>query len=186
MMMLTTTTSGLFTALLRAAAQARRLAPSGLHWVRIALVAFAIQWSAFGCPSIRTRLSDQTAALALIISLVLLLVFAWANRRQPGFWILILGTCLNLLVIAANGGFMPVSPETVHAFAHQALQTHLVIGERVGYSKDILLPASETTFWFLSDRFLFPAWIPYQVAFSLGDVFIVCGAFWALWSAAGE
>jgi len=179
MILLTASTSGLFTALLRATVQRRELAPPVLHRVPVALLAFAIQWFAFGWPATRSLLSDHTAAFALMASLFLLLVFAWANRRQPGFWALIVGTYLNLLVIAANGGFMPVSPETVHAFAPQALP-HLVIGERIGYSKDILLPAAKTTFCFLSDRFLLPGWFPYQVAFSLGDALIACGAFWSL------
>jgi len=44
--------------------------------------------------------------------LILLLVFCWINRRVTGVWLLALGLTLNLLVIAANGGFMSISPQT--------------------------------------------------------------------------
>lgn len=180
MFMLAASTSGFLTALLRAAIRGHQLAPPELRLMRIMLLAFAIQWSAFGSPVTRSLLSDHMAALALIISMLLLLSFAWANRRQSGFWALILGITLNILVIAANGGFMPISPETLSIFAPEALQAHLSMGERIGFSKDVLLPASDTIFWFLSDRFFLPVWLHCQVAFSLGDVFIAWGAFWAL------
>jgi hypothetical protein len=47
-------------------------------------------------------------------------------------------------------------------------------------AKDILLPPEDIHFEWLADRFLPPSWFRYQVAFSLGDVFIALGAFWLL------
>jgi hypothetical protein len=119
--------------------------------------------------------------VALIGSQLLLLLFAWYNRAQPGFFALALGVGLNLLVIALNGGLMPISPETLGDLM-PIIPEDWHIGERLGTSKNILLPATATHLAWLSDRFLLPSWCPNRVAFSLGDVFIAGGAFWLLWA----
>ena len=93
--------------------------------------------------------------------------------------ILIIGLILNLVVIAANGGFMPISPQTAERLVSQENINSLMPGSRFGF-KDILLPAQGTRLAILSDRFLLPANFLYQAAFSLGDIFIAFGAFWML------
>ena len=77
---------------------------------------------------------------------------------------------LNLFVILLNGGMMPISPETIQHLYPNASPGAWQIGQRLGVGKDIVLTISETRLWFLSDRFTLPDWIPYRVAFSLGDV----------------
>ncbi len=93
--------------------------------------------------------------------------------------ILLIGTALNLTVITANSGFMPISPQTASRLVSQEVLDDIQPGERFG-TKDILLHPQETRFEWLADRFLPPAWFTYQVAFSLGDVFIAIGVFWLL------
>jgi hypothetical protein len=172
---------GLLAGLARAWYGGCRLASPSLHLVWLVPVAFVPQWLAFHLPATRKLVPDDTAAAILVSSQAFLLVFAWLNRHQPGFWALGLGLALNLLAIGLNGGLMPISPETLSRLVPDALPDAWQIGHRLGSGKDVVLPIAATRLWWLGDRFLLPRWLPYQVAFSLGDAFIAGGAFWFLW-----
>ena len=107
------------------------------------------------------------------------MLFVWFNRRLPGFWLLGLGLLLNFAVIVANGGLMPISPETL-TIVHGTHAQEVITSNTVG-SKEIVLPVHETRLEWLADRFTIPDQLPIQFAYSLGDVFLVLGAFWTLW-----
>jgi hypothetical protein len=173
---------GLPAGLIRASINNRKYHLPELRWLGLVIGAFLLQAVAFNIPSTRERIPDAWAAAILITSQAALLVFAWVNRRQPGFWALSLGLALNFLVITLNGGWMPISPETLMRRSPDAPPGSWEIGERLGVGKDKVLPEAETTLWLLSDRFTTPAQFPYHVAFSLGDVWIAIGAFLLLWS----
>jgi hypothetical protein len=164
----------------------RSYKPVSLRLPGLVLFAFLPQWVVFYQSRTGVRLPDEWAPVTLVSSLVVLLVFAWLNRKQPGFWMLGTGLLLNFFVIVSNGGWMPISPETVRNLNPEAPDSSWQIGMRLGSGKDIVLPVTETRLWFLSDRFLFPEWMPYRVAFSLGDVFIALGVFWLLWTLGGK
>lgn len=157
-----------------------------LRFAWLVPLAFVPQWLAFYWPLTHLLPTHELAAAALVVSQVILLLFTWANRQLVSFWVFGIGLTLNLLVISLNGGLMPVSPETVQHIMPAAMVSQLEVGNRVGSSKDILLPERQTYLAWLSDRFVLPAWIPYKVAFSLGDVLIACGAFWLLWTAGAQ
>ena len=182
MILLLAIAAGLLAGLARAWHGGRHLASPSLRLVWLVPVAFVPQWLAFYVPATRKLVSDDLAAAILVSSQAILLAFAWFNRHQPGFWALGLGLVLNLLVIAFNGGLMPISPDTLSRLVPDAPPGAWRICRRLGSGKDVILPIAATRLWWLGDRFLPPRWFPYQVAFSLGDVFIAGGAFWLLWA----
>jgi len=74
-----------------------------VHWWGAALVGLALQGVPF-----TSGLGDELGPALLVGSYVLLLAFAFVNRRLPALWLVIAGLAMNLLVIGVNGG-MPVS-----------------------------------------------------------------------------
>lgn len=151
-----------------------------LRFLWLVVIGFLPQAVIFYLPPTHSGIPDQVVGSSLILSQIVLLVFCWFNRRVAGVWILACGLALNLIVIAANGGFMPISPQTASHLVPATVLAKYQIGSRFGTGKDILLLAENTRLVWLSDRFLPPAWSPYQVAFSLGDIWIAAGAFWLM------
>ena len=174
---------GLLAGLARARHRRGHLRAPDLRLVWLVPIAFLPQWLAFHLPVTRRLTTDNLAAAALVSSQALMLIFAWSNRKQPGFWALGAGLALNLAVIASNGGLMPVSPEVTTQLLQDMPSDAWQGGERVGWN--VVLPDTATRLWWLSDHLLLPAWFPYRKALSVGDILIAFGAFWFLWALGG-
>ncbi len=150
-----------------------------LRHLWLVFVAFLPQFIVVYLPVTLNLFPDWIVAVLLIASQILLLAFVWLNRHIFSMYILLCGVVLNLSVMTANGGFMPISPQTASRLVPENVLQDAQSGSRFG-TKDVLLSPQDTRFEWLADRFLPPAWFPYQVAFSLGDVFIALGVFWLL------
>ncbi len=174
--------AGLLAGLLRARYRKCKLHTPILQWIWLVPVAFTLQWLAFQLPSTWNSLPAEITPAGLVVTQLLLLAFAWFNRTQPGFWLLGLGLALNFTVIVLNGGFMPISPETVASITPATPAEIWEAGQRFSNSKDVILPVTGMRLGFLADRFLLPDWVRYRVAFSIGDVLIGLGAFTLMWS----
>ena len=111
------------------------------------------------------------AAAAHVLTYGLAGAFVWANRSVAGLWLLALGAASNGVTIALNGGTLP-STHAARATAGLDPETGF---ENSGVLADpVLLP--------LGDVFAVPAAVPLANVFSVGDVLIVAGAWWLLWS----
>lgn len=157
-----------------------------LKFPGLVLLAFIPQFLIFYLPSLRAQIPENLVSILFVSSIVILLAFSLLNIRKISFWPISLGFFLNALVIVLNGGWMPISPEVVQIVNPNAPAGSWSVGQRLGYSKDIVLDPNLTRLWFLSDRLLLPEWMNYQVAFSLGDVLISLGVIWLLWSLGGK
>lgn len=140
-----------------------------------ALLALAVQVAVVYLPLPGGEGSWGVAAFLLIGSYLLLGFVVAANRRLPGLPLVGIGLALNLLVMLANGGYMPVTLEALQ----QAGVAHLALGNSAGArivaGKDILLSRESTHLWVLSDIFVVPS--PVSAVVSLGDLFLALGAF---------
>ncbi|MFQ5878818.1 MAG: DUF5317 domain-containing protein [Dehalococcoidia bacterium] len=118
--------------------------------------------------------TDYLSRSFFILSYLLLFVFVWANRRHLGVSVIGVGLLLNFVAIAANGGLMPISPETlVRAGLTQQLP-QLEIGEPVPHTKNIVLEQEDMSLWFLSDILALDNPLGVR-AFSVGDTVIGAG-----------
>ena len=174
---------GVLAGVLRAWRNGCNFHPSySVRGLAVLVIAFLPQLLAFYVPVTRTLTTLRSASVALIASQVLLLIVVWLNRRFWAFWLMGAGLLLNLTVILANGGMMPISPATIVRLSPDFPPERLQTGTRLGYSKDVVLAPESTRFPWLADRFTVPDWYPQRVAFSLGDVLIALGAFGLFWS----
>jgi hypothetical protein len=130
----------------------------------IQIVIFALQHKV----SIIGKLSNSLFLLVYIIGLI----FLWINRKQPGFIVIFAGALLNFIVMAANGGRMPVSIEAAQFLGREyidALQAG-VYGKHQAITSETLLP-------FLGDIIPLSPPYPRQQVISIGDVVMNVGVF---------
>src|SRR4030042_1190808 len=111
MILLIAVALGLICGFLRARLSHRPYQAVEIRHAWLVFAAYMPQFFAFYLPSTRSVFPSNWAALVLVGSQIILLLFAWLNRRLPGFRLLGLGLFANLLVISLNGGLMPLMPE---------------------------------------------------------------------------
>jgi hypothetical protein len=89
----------------------------------------------------------------------------------PGIKLALVGALLNVVVMAANGGLMPVTPAALTASSVSAPTA--MVGQRLPNSKDVVRPADQTALAGLGDTM--PIRWPKPMVFSIGDVIVATG-----------
>jgi hypothetical protein len=139
-------------------------------------VAFTVQAALVHFPILGPTASSRIGPLVIVGTYTGVVVFVLVNRRLPGASLLAMGACLNLAVMIANGGYMPVTLAALERSGHLDRRVIRDDGVYVTGSKDVVLPESEIRLGFLADSLSLPRPIPLAASFSLGDLFIAGGA----------
>ena len=143
----------------------RNLSAAHIRWPALAVVGLVLQ-------VLPVRESAKGLAFALLmLSLGLLFAFALLNLRLPGFWLILIGICLNALVIGVNQG-MPV---TRHALVVSDQASTLGALEQGGGAKHHLAGPDDRVI-FLADVIPIPN--PVHQVLSVGDLFTYGGVMW--------
>jgi hypothetical protein len=139
-----------------------RLAELGLR-------AFPLVWLAIGLRVAAAALTERGffwAPWLQVLAYVLFMYVMLANHRLAGLKTFGLGSFFNFLVIAANGGRMPVSATAI-------MRANLTRTEPSGIHS---LLTEHTRLWFLADIIPVPGYLLRSVV-SIGDILIVLGMF---------
>jgi hypothetical protein len=118
--------------------------------------------------------SGALVALLLVPAHLLLLPFLLRNFSLWGIRLITIGFALNLLVMSANGGLMPVDSNAVQAVGRHDAAT-LALGEHIPRTKNVYQDRSQTTLADLSDAIILPVPPPFTRAVSPGDIIITAG-----------
>jgi hypothetical protein len=150
-----------------AGGRVRNLERVRFAWWQLALAGLAVQLFLFA-DIIQERVGAEGPVI-YVLSTVAVLAALLRNVRLPGLPILATGGILNLVVILANGGYMPSSPDAW-------LELTGMAAIPVAHYSNVVLIGPDTLLPFLGDVFVFPRPLPMATAFSVGDAIIALGA----------
>lgn len=140
-----------------------------VRWSPLILIGLLIQiliFNSYWQEKFETR---SVTPLAYLVSLLLLWTVLAINLHIPGMPLILFGFSLNLIVIALNGGYMPVSASARAVSGLRALAP----GEA---SNNVIGADANTSLFFLGDIFAIPKGFIFPNVFSVGDVLIALGA----------
>jgi hypothetical protein len=153
----------------------RRLSQIRIRHLELLLAAFAAKVAVALLGTAHTPIAVNAARPLNVVGAVLLLAVVWFNRRIPGAILFGAGLTLNLIVIVAFGGRMPV------LIPHDADPNSAVLALLRG-GLDPLHVALEHPqgLWFLGDILAVPGIGGHSSLVSIGDLVMAVGVAWLI------
>jgi Family of unknown function (DUF5317) len=143
----------------------RNFSGARIRWPLLALAGLALQlWP--------VSASSSALGFALLMaSFALLFAFGVLNIHNPGFSLIVVGLCMNALVIGVNHG-MPVQRQALIRSGQGS--TLKLLAQEGGAKHHLAGPGDDLMF--LGD--VIPVPVPVGQVVSLGDVFTYAGVMW--------
>jgi Family of unknown function (DUF5317) len=148
----------------------RHFAALRLRWLPLVIIGFVLQLLIFTPFASAPVIAFATLPI-YVLSLALVTIWVAANWRVPGMTLIAIGLALNVVVIAANGGHMPVSPEA----ARLAGKYEMLVSDDPAISKHIAAVDGQVRLWLLSDLIAVPKGVPFAAVLSIGDIVLTVG-----------
>jgi len=148
----------------------RNFAAVQLRWLPLVIAGFVLQLLIF-TPFVRSPLIGFATVPIYLLSMILLVIWVAANWRIPGMALIALGLGLNVIAISANGGHMPVSPES----ARYAGTIGNYVNEGGLVANNSIATQDNVRFWLLTDIIAIPKQVPFANVISIGDVLLTIG-----------
>ncbi|AIE61401.1 DUF5317 domain-containing protein [Bacillus methanolicus] len=142
-----------------------------IKWGWVFPLLLAIQFLIFAFQN-DVKILGQISGYIYIVVYILGMLFLFMNRHHKGFMLILIGVFLNFLVMAVNGGRMPVSLEAASVLEPGYLKA---LKEEL-YAKHAILTES-TKLGFLGDIIPLTKPYPRTQIISIGDVIMNIGIF---------
>jgi hypothetical protein len=153
----------------------RRLSQLRIRHIEFLLAAFAVKVAVALLGTAHSQVAVTIARPLNVIGAVLLLAVVWFNRRIPGALIFGAGLTLNLIVILAFGGRMPV------LLPHDADPNSPVLAILKGGLDPLHVALNHPQgLWFIGDIFTIPSIGGHSSLVSIGDLLMAAGVAWLI------
>jgi hypothetical protein len=153
----------------------RRLSQIKIQHLELLLAAFAVKVAVAILGTTHSPVAVSVARPLNVIGAILLLAVVWFNRRIPGAILFGAGLSLNLIVIVAFGGRMPV------LLPHDVDPNSAVLALlRGGLDPLHVALAHPQGLWFIGDVFAIPGIGGHSSLVSIGDLLMAAGVAWLI------
>jgi hypothetical protein len=153
----------------------RRLSQLRIRHIELLLGAFAVKVAVALLGTAHSPVAVTIARPLNVIGAVLLLAVVWLNRRIPGALLFGVGLTLNLIVILAFGGRMPV------LLPHDADPNSAVLALlRGGLDPLHVVLDHPQGLWFIGDILTMPSIGGHSSLVSIGDLLMAAGVAWLI------
>jgi hypothetical protein len=153
----------------------RRLSQLKIRHIEVLLAAFAAKVAVALLGTAHTQIAVTIARPLNVIGAVLLLAVVWFNRRIPGAILFGTGLTLNLIVILAFGGRMPV------LLPHDADPNSPILALLRGGLDPLHVALDHPQgLWFIGDILTIPGIAGHSSLVSIGDLLMAAGVAWLI------
>jgi hypothetical protein len=153
----------------------RRLSQLRIRHIEVLLAAFAVKVAVALLGTAHTEIAVTIARPLNVIGAALLLAVVWFNRRIPGAILFGTGLTLNLIVILAFGGRMPV------LLPHDADPNSPIVALLRGGLDPLHVALDHPQgLWFIGDILAVPSIGGHSSLVSIGDLLMAAGVAWLI------